>query len=80
MELELLRVEWVDARSEDGWTEQKDVEPRLARISTLGYCVKETDEVLCLAASLDDLTGQVSGLMFIPKQCIVARRRLPDPD
>lgn len=68
-----LRVRWVDARSEDGWTEQRDVEPQGARIRTLGHCVKETDEVLCVAASVDDVTGQVSGIMFIPKQCILSR-------
>ena len=68
-----LRVRWVDARSQDGWTEQRDVESRVARITTLGHCVKETDEVLCVAASVDDVTGQVSGIMFIPKQCILSR-------
>jgi len=71
--MQQVQVYWVDARSEDGWTEQKDVEPRLAHITTLGYRVKETDEVLCVAASVDDATDQVSGIMFIPKQCILWR-------
>ena len=71
--LEQIRVYWVDARSEEGWVEQKDVEPVLARITTLGFCVHETEEVLCVAGSVDDVTGQVSSLTFIPQQCIRSR-------
>lgn len=73
--MEFLEVRWVDSRSEDNWIEQEDVKPQLATITTLGCVVKETDKILCIAASVDDATGQVSGIMHIPKQCILSRRR-----
>ncbi len=73
-------VDWWDARSEDGWTEQDDIDVRLAHITTFGCLVKETEEILCVAASIDEVTSQVSGIMFIPKVCILTRRDIPsDP-
>ena len=71
--MQKLHVEWLDARSEDGWTELKDLEPRLAHVVTLGHCIKETDDVLCLAGSIDDATEQVCEIMHIPKRCILSR-------
>jgi hypothetical protein len=67
---------WLDARSDDGWTEQTDLDMRVAKITTLGFVVQETEEVLCIAASLDERTGQVSGIMYIPKQCVLSRRSI----
>lgn len=71
-----VQVIWDDARSIDGWIEQKDIELHLARITTLGFVAKESETILCVAASLDDATQQVSGLMFIPKSCIVSIEEL----
>ncbi len=66
-----ILVEWVDSRSEDGWTEQECLDVRVAHITTLGCLVRETDDVLCVAATTDEVTGQVAGIMFIPKVCVV---------
>ena len=66
-------VDWVDSRSDDGWTEKDSLEMRVAKITTVGHVAQETDEVLCIASSLDEHTGQLSGIMYIPKQCIRAR-------
>ena len=66
-------VDWLDSRSDDGWTEQDSLDMRVAKITTLGHVAQETDDVLCIASSRDEHTGQLSGMMFIPKQCILMR-------
>ncbi len=71
-----IRVRWVDSRYQDGWIEQEDIEPKIAKISTLGYIVKETDEVLCIASSIHEASRQVSGTMCIPKVCIFSRKNV----
>ncbi len=71
-----VRVVWDDARSEDGWVEQEGIELRLAHITTLGWLVQENDAMVCVASSKDEFTGQVSGLMYIPKQCITSIEEL----
>jgi hypothetical protein len=52
---------------------------RIAEITSLGHVVEETKEVLCIASSVDARTGQLSGIMFIPKQCILARKEALEP-
>jgi hypothetical protein len=69
----VVRICWVDARSDDGWTERKDLDIRLAEITTVGMIVEENEHVLCVASSLDKVTGQLSGIMFIPKKCVTCR-------
>lgn len=66
-------VTWLDSRSDDGWTEQESLDMQVAKITTVGHVAKETAEVLCIASSMDEHTGQASGIMFIPKQCIISR-------
>ena len=48
-----VRIYWLDARSEDGWIEQADLDMRVAKITTIGYIVGETKDVLCVASSRD---------------------------
>lgn len=71
-----LKIAWRDSRSEDCWTPVDSIEPQSALIVTLGHLVKETDEVLCIASSVDMLSGQVCGVMHIPKICIESRVRI----
>lgn len=71
-------IEWTDARTEEGWTEQDDIEPRLAHVTTIGFLVKETDEMLIVAGSVDAKTQQVFSLTFIPLQCVESRSVLAD--
>jgi len=71
-------VTWIDARSEEGWTDQADLDVRVAIVTTLGRVIKETEEVLCIASSIDSQTGQVAGVMFIPIRCILTRLEQAD--
>ncbi len=74
------KVDWIDARSEDGWTEQDDLDMRVAEITTLGHVVKETADVLCIASSMDNHGDLVAGIMFIPRRCIIHRYAIVDPE
>lgn len=71
---ELEIIWWVDSRSDDGWTSREDLDIRAAQITTVGFVIEETDDVLCLANSKCAHTNQLSGIMFIPKACIRKRR------
>jgi hypothetical protein len=71
-------VNWVDARSDDGWTEASEINMQTANITTLGHLVQETEYVLCIASSRDARTGQLSGIMYIPKVCILSRRTITE--
>jgi len=71
-----VMIRWQDARSDDGWTEEADLDMQVADITTLGHLVQETADVLCVAASRDARTGQLSGIMFIPQVCVIERREI----
>lgn len=73
-------ITWVDARSDDGWTSEEDLDHRLAVITTLGHLVRETSDVLCVASSRDERTGQLSGIMYIPVVCVVDRWDVVRPE
>lgn len=72
-------IEWLDARSEDGWSEEKDLDMHVAKVTSMGHLVQETEDVLCVAASVDARTGQLSGIMFIPQVCILKRYSVSEP-
>lgn len=72
----LIEVCWSDSRSEEGWSEQVGLGMRVAHITTVGHLVKETAKVLCIASSVDKITKQVLGIIYIPKSCILSRTAL----
>jgi hypothetical protein len=71
----IVLVEWVDASTPIcGW--QSLIEenlPKLYKVVSVGYLIRETDDRLILAAHLAPVDGQdhVMGLMSIPKQSIL---------
>lgn len=69
-------VVWIDSRSQDGWTEPGDIDMQVATITTVGYRVGETPDLLALAQSIDAYTSQCSGFLFIPKVCVVSRHEV----
>lgn len=69
-------VKWLDSMSMDGWTQPSKIKLKCSRVTTLGYVVKENDNVLCLAGGYDKTTGAYHGLMFIPKVAILSRKNL----
>ena len=64
-------VHWTDSSSIDGWTWRSDMEMKLAEITTIGFLVEETANLLCVASSVHD-DDQFNGIIFIPKICALS--------
>jgi len=73
-------VNWIDSRSDDGWVERERLDMRPADITSVGEIVDETKDILCLALSRDRVSGQVSGLIYIPQRCITSKDIIIDED
>jgi hypothetical protein len=71
-----VRIHWLDARSEDGWIEQEELDICAAKITTIGYLIDETEEVVCIANSKEEKTSQLSGIIIIPKVCILTQQNI----
>jgi len=72
----LLRVEWVDAATLDGWRGREDVlrSPGVAVCVTVGFLIHEDASELRLAQTVSD--GSVNGVMSIPVGMVKSRKRL----
>lgn len=65
-------VEWWDALSEtdNGWTPVKEHKGELALCYSLGFLVKETNDMITVAGHTDEKYEDFSGEVNIPKSCI----------
>lgn len=73
--MQLLRIEWHDAHSEDGWIDPaKMATIESCECKTVGWLVGETPELLRLATTLQfGADGKIAAscmLLTIPKGCI----------
>ncbi len=77
---ELVQVEWIDSRqASPAWRFIKDLEEiKPVTCISIGWPVKETEEILYLAQSMGDLDYemQVSGVLTIPVVCIKSKRKI----
>lgn len=66
----VVKVEWTDAWSEDGWKDIKKLpENRLdARVSTIGYLVNEDDEFYYIANCVS--AQQAACTIVVPKSMV----------
>lgn len=74
---ESIKIEliyWLDARSEDAWTDKINMEVCIIR--TVGFVIEETEDVLCVVSSIDNFTGQYAGILYIPKVAITSRKQM----
>lgn len=72
-DVEVRYVEWIDAAHKEGWLDP-DVELKEFGVSNckiVGFVIRETDEELLLAQSVDTRHGNVDSVMAIPKVAIV---------
>ena len=74
--LELLRVEWLDHWSSNGW-QPSEVDITALPIVTVGFKAQETKDMLLLAQNADYQQKPTKGnVMSIIKKCIVSRKKL----
>ncbi len=81
--MEIVRVNWKDARSIDGWVKLSDFEENLSIIQSCGFLIKENDDALFVSAcaaieSENETLNQYGCTIVIPKKMIVDIWRLSD--
>ena len=73
-------IKWKDHCSFDSqhWRdyETTDYLVELVVASTMGWVLKETDDVVVVAQTIDPKNEKFSGVMAILKSCIIERREL----
>ena len=69
---EVQFIRWLDSQSLDQWSEQGEQEVAPALVESIGWIYGETDEAIALAGTRT-VTGQMSGIIVIPKVCILVR-------
>lgn len=74
----LVQVEWIDSCGEDyGWDDIESIEEvEPARITTVGFRIKETKEKIILALSVDFDNDQASSYIVIPTAVIKGKKTL----
>ncbi len=76
--VKLVKVTWVDAAFEGAkWLSVRSLRQSagLVRCRHVGWVVRETKRVLVLASGLNQ-SGEASGVVAIPKSCILKLKRL----
>ena len=72
MTKKLVTFEWIDAQAGCGWTEHD--EPETSKCYAAGYLVKETDDYICVAATVSE--HECNAFISIPKVWIKNRKDL----
>jgi len=71
---ELCYIEWVDSRGTHGsWTELSSMDTSYCIINSVGFILKETDDLIHLVPHVSYDSDQGCGDMVIPKVCITKR-------
>lgn len=71
----LVVVEWRDIIGTSGWEKPSDVNP--PTFWTVGYIIKEDDNTVKLAHTVDE-KGNWSGITAFPSGCIKSIKKLED--
>jgi hypothetical protein len=74
MKHDLVYILWLDAHSQDEWTDNLD--SAAVKCETIGIIAKETDEVISITHTRQLLHDTYCCTIHIPKCCIIERRAL----
>ena len=66
----IVEIHWIDSMSYDTWVSIDTLSDKSGNIKTVGYRIRETDDGVIVAGSLDEDNSNVSGTMMIPWECI----------
>jgi hypothetical protein len=70
--LQMVRVEWVDSCSDEGWFKINSLrakEPTVSHCTTVGFLLKKDRDKVCIVQNMSD-TGSVGDLMAIPRRAV----------
>ena len=79
MKPKLVRIDWVDTVSNNGWRTEDGPKEALAKCSTVGWLVGSTREAKTLAATIGDMgegDRRLGDRVIIPRGCIKSIRKL----
>jgi len=76
----LTYILWRDSESHDGWSDHGHVELNFKTIPACGILIKENEDGIALAVSVDSANERSIGIVEIPKFAIVFRAELPIPE
>ncbi|WP_072396351.1 hypothetical protein [Hyphomicrobium sp. CS1GBMeth3] len=80
----LVIIRWQDSRQPCGkWRYLSDLsEPKPVEVASVGWLVRDTDEVKVLCQNIGDLgspdNAQASGIMTIPTRCVLSIEKLTE--
>lgn len=69
-----VEITWLDAQTEDDWTEIEDYKSPLAKVTSVGYFLDKTDSAFSIASSRSEDT--VFSILTVPRQNIILVREL----
>lgn len=72
--LQVVSIEWRDAKSVEGWCHEKDFELELPKIFTAGYLIKETSDAYFISPAVHPSKEGLlaSSTMVVPKSMIIS--------
>lgn len=73
MSYPLVEIQWDDAATSHGWEAAEDLETEAEIAVTIGFIVKETQDHIIVASTID-ANGNTNGRIQIPKKMIRRRR------
>lgn len=79
--MKIIKVQWRDARSIDGWCVLKDFNENLSLIHSCGYLVKENNEAIYVSACAaidEEEGGSYACTIVIPKKMIVSAETIEE--
>lgn len=79
----LEHIIWEDPTSKSQWMDAADItefmEDRTFIVHSVGWVVREDDQAVGLAATINDTDEYVGQIFRVPKSAIVKRRRIKQP-
>ena len=73
-----VSITWLDAYSQDDWTDLESFNPEEHPCTTEGYLIKETANYILIGptVAINDGTWQGCAMMAIPKGSIVSKKKV----
>jgi hypothetical protein len=72
--MKIIYIEWNDALSVEGWVNKTEMIGELALIKSVGFLVKESDEIITICVNFDETNDNYSCIMNIPKKWIKTKK------
>jgi len=76
MKLPFLEIHWIDSETETGWDTPESIKFPTKNVKSYGFCVKENEEYITLAADIDVAEKHLNRFIHIPKINVKKKRKV----